>query len=95
MWILKFLLVLLVMLIGAGLALLNADPVRLDVYFTRLDLPLSLILAGTLSLGGLLGGLASMGLLLGTWRRNRRLRRRIQVTEQEVSRLRTLLPRDS
>lgn len=93
-WILKFLVILLVLMVGAGLAMLNPEPVRLDIYFIRLELPLSLILACTLSLGGMLGGIASMSFLLSTWRCTRRLRRRVQLTEQELGRLRTLLPRE-
>jgi putative membrane protein len=89
-WIFKFLILLTVVALGAGLAALNAEPVRFDYYFAVVRLPLSLILVGALAIGALLGVLAGLSVALEVRRENARLRRKARVTEQEITNLRTL-----
>lgn len=90
MWIIKFFVILLVVVLGASLATLNADVVRFNYYFGTIELPLSLILVASLGVGALFGMLSGITLSLDQRRENARLRRKIQVAEQEISNLRTL-----
>lgn len=94
MWILKLLILLLVAVIGAALTVVNPEPVRLDLYMVSFQSPLPLILVGALALGGLLGILASLGLILRIKRENLRLRRKAQLAEREISNLRILPIKD-
>ncbi len=90
MWILKLFVILLVVVLGASLATLNAELVHFDYYFATIELPLSIVLVITLGLGALFGMLAGLALSLDIRRENTRLRRKISVAEQEISNLRTL-----
>ncbi len=94
MWILKLLILLLVAVIGAALTVVNPEPVRLDLYMVSFQSPLPLILVGALALGGLLGILASLGLILRIKRENLKLRRKAQLAEREISNLRILPIKD-
>jgi len=93
-WILRFFILLLVVALGAALATLNADTVRFDYYFDAMDLPLSMVLVVTLGVGALFGVLAGLSLSLGVRRENARLRRSLNLAEQEISNLRKLPIRD-
>jgi len=94
LWILKLLILLLVAVIGAALTVVNPEPVRLDLYMVSFQSPLPLILVGALALGGLLGILASLGLILRIKRENLKLRRKAQLAEREISNLRILPIKD-
>jgi putative membrane protein len=89
-WILRLFILVVVAILGAGLATLNASVVRFDYYFGTIQLPLSLILVVALAVGALLGVLSSLTVALEVRRENTRLRRKARVTEQEVTNLRTL-----
>lgn len=90
MWILKLLVILCVVLLGAGLATLNGVAVRLDYYFGIVALPLSVTLVGALVVGALLGVVASLGMTLEARRENGRLRRKVRLIERELGTLRSL-----
>ncbi len=90
MWILKLFVILLVVVLGASLATLNAGLVHFDYYFKIIEIPLSIVLVLTLGIGALFGVLAGMTLSLEIRRENARLRRKISVAEKEISNLRTL-----
>ncbi|MCB1858330.1 MAG: LapA family protein [Gammaproteobacteria bacterium] len=87
---LKLLLFLLVMLVGAAFAVMNAEQVHLDYYFGAAEIPLSVILLGALCAGAFLGIMASLSVLAGLKRENAALRRKAQLASQEVSNLRAL-----
>lgn len=57
---LRFLMAALCVAFGIAVAALNDDPVRVDLLWTNLELPLGLLLIGVLLLGALLGGLAAL-----------------------------------
>ncbi|MEW8030496.1 MAG: lipopolysaccharide assembly protein LapA domain-containing protein [Candidatus Thiodiazotropha sp.] len=86
----KLFIVILIMMLGAVFAVLNADPVEINYYFGRRDLPLSLILTSALGLGVVLGVLAGMGRVLGLKREIHSLKRRSQMVSEEVNNLRAL-----
>jgi putative membrane protein len=86
----KLFIVILIMMLGAVFAVLNADLVEINYYFGRRELPLSLILTIALGLGVLLGVLAGMGRVLRLKRELHSLKRRSQMVSEEVNNLRAL-----
>ncbi len=90
MWILKFLLLLLVIALGAALAVLNPASVQFDYYFGNLQLSLALIMVLALAAGALLGAVAGLIWSLTVRRENVQLRRRLELSQQELKTLRTL-----
>lgn len=90
----KLIVVILIMMLGAVFAVLNADPVEINYYFGSRDLPLSLILTIALGLGVVLGILAGMGKVLGLKREIHTLKRRSQMVSEEVNNLRALPLKD-
>ncbi|MCP5143106.1 MAG: DUF1049 domain-containing protein [Gammaproteobacteria bacterium] len=68
--------VLVCVMLGASFAVLNAEPVRVDFYLLVRDVPLSLLLVVTLTVGALLGAAVSFAWVLRTRMEVGRLRRR-------------------
>jgi putative membrane protein len=64
MRLLRFLLAVLCIAFGIGVAALNGAPVRLDLLWVAFDLPLGLLLLGVLLLGTVLGAVTA---LLSRW----------------------------
>ncbi len=94
MRIIKLILLMLIVMLGAVFAVLNAEPVQFNYYFGSRELPLSLIMTLALGAGALLGILACMGLMFGMKRENILLRRKSQLASQEVNNLRALPLKD-
>lgn len=90
MRVLKILIVLLVMAAGAIFAILNPHAVSLDLYFGKLELPLSVVVVAALGIGAMLGMLAGFSTMLALKRENTRLRRRERQTAVEVNNLRAI-----
>lgn len=94
MRIIKLLLLMLIVMLGAVFAVLNAEPVQFNYYFGSHALSLSLVMTITLGAGVLLGILACMGMMFAMKRENAQLRRKSQLASQEVNNLRTLPLKD-
>ena len=92
--ILAFLTLLCFAAIGLGFTVLNASDVRLDYYFGEAILPLALVVVGALIVGAFFGLLAAGGVILGKKHENARLRRRLELADQEIKNLRELPVRD-
>jgi putative membrane protein len=90
MRLIKLFIIILIMLLGAVFAVLNADSVEINYYFGQWDIPLCLILTIALGLGVILGVLAGMGRVLGLKRELNSLKRRTQMVSEEVNNLRAL-----
>ncbi|MGD8911983.1 MAG: LapA family protein [Candidatus Thiodiazotropha sp.] len=90
MRLIKLIIIILIMLLGAVFTVLNADPVEINYYFGRRDVPLSLILTIALGLGVVLGVLTGMGRVLGLKRELHSLKKRSQMVSEEVNNLRAL-----
>lgn len=90
MLVIKLLLLLVFMLIGASFAIINDAPVTVDLYFMRPELPLSLVLLLALGLGMLLGGLAGMIYFMRVRKENADLKRKARLVNEEVQNLRTM-----
>ena len=91
---LKLLFILLVMLVGAAFAVMNAEPVQLNYYFGSRELPLSVVLVGAVCVGALFGILAGLGAIARLKRENAALHRRARIASQEVNNLRTIPLKD-
>ncbi len=90
MSLIKLLIILVLIIIGAAFAVQNGDSVTLNYYFGNLDLPLSLLLIATLILGALAGMLSATGSILRLKRENAELRRKSKVVSEEVENLRAI-----
>ncbi len=90
MRIFTYLFIIIIVLAGLTFACLNAQPVAINYYVGVAHPPLALLLALALGFGCLLG--LSIGLIayLRLHFSNRRLRSRLQATEQELNNLRTM-----
>jgi len=91
----KLLFILLVMLVGAAFAVMNAENVNLNYYFGSTVLPLSVVLVGAVCFGAVLGILAGLGGLASLKHENTSLRREARLASQEVQNLRTMPIKDS
>jgi len=94
MRIVKLFIFMLIVLLGAIFAVLNAEPVQFNYYFGSRSLPLSLIMTGALGIGILLGILSSMGLMFALKRENLSLKRKSRLANLEVNNLRALPLKD-
>ena len=92
---LKLIFILLIMMIGAAFAVMNADPVMLNYYFGKQELPLSVVLVGAIGLGAVLGVLATLSGSLRLRRENMSLRHKARLATQEVNNLRALPIKDN
>lgn len=90
MVVIKLLLLLALMLLGASFAVINDAPVMVDLYFIRPELPLSVLLLLVLGGGILLGGLAGMFYFLRVKKENADLRRKSRLVHEEVENLRAM-----
>jgi len=94
MRIIKLILLILILMLGAVFAVLNAEPVQFNYYFGIRELPLSLVMTIALGVGMLLGVFACLGLIFGMKRENIQLKRKSQLASQEVNNLRALPLKD-
>ena len=90
MVIIKLLLLLAFMVVGAGFALINDKPVTVDLYFVTPQLPLSLLLLLALGCGIILGGLAGMVYFMWVKKENADLKRKTRLVSEEVKNLRAM-----
>lgn len=86
----KLLVALVVLALGAGFASLNDAQISLNYYFGTIDAPLALALIGALGIGLLLGFMASLTLWAGARREIASLRRSAKLAKQEVNNLRSI-----
>lgn len=90
MIVIKLLLLLVFLIVGAAFAIINDTPVVVDLYFLTPTLPLSLLLLLSLGIGIVLGGLAGMVYFMRVKKENADLRRKTRLVSEEVKNLRTL-----
>ena len=87
-------LILVVIAIGMSFSLLNAAPVVLDVFLGQVELPLSVLVVGSMIAGAVLALVLAMLAGLRHRRELGRLRRLLRDTENEVRELRRLPLKD-
>lgn len=94
MAILRVIIIVLVILLGAAFAGLNADEVLFDYYFGQVTLPLSLALAAALFVGALCGVIASSLVIFQLRHDLSRIRQKARVAEAELKNLRKIPLKD-
>ncbi len=95
MRIISFIFLIILILLGITFAILNAEAVNINYYFGHSQLPLSLLLVLTFSIGLLIGLLVCSVFYLRAKRENYRLKSRLKTTEKEVDNLRTIPLQDT
>lgn len=86
----KLIVAVLLAFLGAAFAIINDQPVELDLYFVVASLPLSLLLLLAMGVGLVLGAVVSSFYFMRIRKENARLRRQSNLAEQEVKNLRSL-----
>ena len=86
----KLLFLLVIMSVGAGFAIINETPVTVDLYLSKHELQLSVLVLIALGAGILLGGIAGMIYSVGVRRQNSALKRQAKLVNEEVKNLRTM-----
>ena len=71
-------------------AVMNDAPVALDLYFFRLNLPLSLVLLLAIGIGIILGAVASLFFFFRIKRENSSLKKQSRLVQQEMKNLRAI-----
>ena len=94
MKLIKLLVFLAFLLTGAAFAVLNSNPVKLDYYFSVIELPLSVVLILFMTLGAVLGVFACSSIMLRLKHENNGLKRQARLVSEEVKNLRTIPLRD-
>ena len=90
----KLIIFLFFLILGAAFAILNSEMVKLDYYFSFIELPFSIVLIAFMSLGALLGIFACSSLMLRLKHENNGLKRQATMVKEEVKNLRTIPIRD-
>lgn len=90
MVIIKLLLLLVFLILGASFAVINDAPVVVDLYFITPELPLSLLLLLALGCGILLGGLAGVVYFMRVKKENADLKRKSRLVGEELKNLRAM-----
>ena len=86
--------IVLVVLFGISFSVLNAELVTLDYYFSKIEVPLSIVVVTALAFGVLLGISAGALVALKNRRELYRLRKKLKSTELEVSNMRAIPVQD-
>jgi len=81
---------LLIALVGAVVATLNADEISFNYYFSTITLPLAVLLFLTLCTGALAGVLLTLGMVLKARKSKAQIHKRLKMCEQEVKNLREI-----
>jgi uncharacterized integral membrane protein len=79
-----------VLILGAGFSAINLTVVDINYYLGVLSLPLSVVIIIAIVLGTVLGALALSTSILRLRYENRRLRKKLALSEQEINSLRIL-----
>lgn len=88
--ILTIIIFMLVFAVGIAFSAANNDPVAIDYYLGTLPLPLSIVMVLSMVLGLILGALAIFFGTLQLRYENRRLTKKLAISEQEINSLRIL-----
>lgn len=88
--IMTIILFVIVLLLGAGFSAINLTPVDINYYLGVLSLPLSMVVIVAIILGTLLGALALSTSILRLKYENRRIRKKVTLSEKEIDSVRIL-----
>ncbi|MGV6860037.1 MAG: LapA family protein [bacterium] len=91
---LKLFLLFIALLISVTFTVLNPGSVDVDLYTTKLHLPLSALVVIALFIGLVLGGLSNLVTIFGSRRTARQLKKQLANAETELAELRKAPLRD-
>lgn len=80
--------------VGAAFSAINTDPVIINYYLGTLTAPLSVVMILSIVAGIILGAIAIYASTLRLRYENRRLHKKLDVSEQEINSLRILPVKD-
>ena len=89
---LGFLSLVILVVFGLSFAVLNSQPVALNYYFGSRDIPLSMIVVGSLAAGAVTGVLVSLGTILRLKQQAGSLRRRLRTAQRDADQA-SILPK--
>ncbi|MCF6219344.1 MAG: LapA family protein [Gammaproteobacteria bacterium] len=92
--IILWLFIILVVIFGISFSVLNAELVTLDYYFSKIEVPLSIVVVTSLAFGILLGIATSILISLKNRRELSRLRKKLKNKELEISNMRAIPVQD-
>jgi len=90
----KLIIVLFVMVLGVAIAVTNPGNVVLNYGIGNVEVPLSLVLVGAISVGAILGSIVAIGILMRLKRENSKLQRKAHSDAVRVSNLSALPLKD-
>lgn len=90
MKLIKFVLLLAFLVVGAAFAIINDTPVMVDLYMYSVELPLSLMLLLAVGVGIVLGAFAGAFYFMRIKKENADLRRKSKLVREEVNNLRAM-----
>jgi len=82
------------MLIGVSFAALNATSVHVNLYFTTIKLPISVLMILMLGIGLIFGFFLSLCKYWQIKAENRNIRNQLKMTEKEIKNLRSIPLKD-
>lgn len=86
----SYLLIIIIVVLGATFAMLNSGNVTLNYYIGQQVLPLSMLLIVFFTAGCLLGLLVGLGMMCSTKIKNYRLQKQLKTAEKEIENLRAI-----
>ncbi|OGT21380.1 MAG: hypothetical protein A3C55_04045 [Gammaproteobacteria bacterium RIFCSPHIGHO2_02_FULL_42_13] len=90
----KYMIVLLLILLGISFAILNSETVTINYYLGTKQMPLSLLLIVAFGLGLLIGWISMSFKVLRLKTNLYRLKKKLQVAEKEIDNLRAIPVKD-
>lgn len=93
--IISIILFIIVLILGAGFSAINLTSVDIHYYLGVFSLPLSVVIIVSIVLGTALGALVLSTSIMSLRYENRRLRKKLTTSEQEINSLRILPITDS
>jgi putative membrane protein len=88
--IISYIFVLLIILLGVSFATLNSQVVNFNYYINTQTIPLSVLLAGSFTIGCLIGIFVCVWLLVKVKLKNYHLKQRLKLAEKEIENLRAI-----
>lgn len=84
-----------IIFVGIIFAALNSHTIRVNYYFSQIDLYLPLLIVVLLLVGALLGAMAMLPALMKAKNATRKMKHKIKQTEQEIKNLRAIPLKDA
>ena len=81
-------------ILGVSFAALNATAVQINLYFTLINMPISLLIITILGIGIIIGLFISIYRYLSLKNETRKIRHQLNITEKEIKNLRAIPLKD-